>query len=240
MLLMFAENIGGVNNAAQDAILAHKSEEPPADLAKRVAARETATDSERGHYTYRQSVSINDYSGEYRETRDIIFSPSGERTEVVLGKPSNNLRRLLLTEEDFRDIREVQPMLLTQDTLWLYDSKFRGEEPVNEIDCWLLEIRPRQILDGQRLFDGMLWIDKRDFSIVKSEGKAVPEILTMKKDNLFPRFMTIREKIGEYWFPSKTLADDTLQFRSGPVRMRMRIEYSNYRRFGADSKIEYK
>src|SRR5215472_4645286 len=128
MLLMFAENIGGVDNAAQDAILPHK------DLAKRVAARETATESERGHYTYRQSVSINDYSGEYRESRDIIFSPSGERTEVVLGKPSNNLRRLLLTEEDFRDIREVQPMLLTRDTLWLYDSRFRGEESDNGID----------------------------------------------------------------------------------------------------------
>jgi hypothetical protein len=217
-----------------------RADEPPGDLAKRVAARETATESERAHYTYRQSVSINDYSGEYRETRDIIFSPTGERTEVVLGKPSNSLRRLLLTDEDFRDIREVQPMLLTRDTLWLYDSRFRGEDSEDGIDCWLLEIRPRQILDGQRLFDGTLWIDKRDFSIVRSEGKAVPEILTMKRDNLFPRFTTIREKIGEYWFPSKTVADDTLQFRSGPVRMRMRIEYSNYRRFGADSKIEYK
>jgi hypothetical protein len=217
-----------------------RAADPPAGLAKRVAERETAAESERGHYTYRQSVSVSDYSGEYRETRDVIFSPSGERSEVVIGKPSNNLRRLLLTEEDFRDIREVQPMLLTRDTLWIYDSKFRGEDTDTGIDCWLLEIRPRQILDGQRLFDGTLWIDKRDFSIVRSEGKAVPEILTMKKDNLFPRFTTIREKIGDYWFPSKTLADDTLQFRAGPVRMRMRIEYSNYRRFGADSKIEYK
>ncbi len=216
-----------------------RAADPPTDLARRVASRETATEAERAHYTYRQTVSIND-SGEYRETRDVIFSPSGERTEVVLGKPSNNLRKLLLTEEDFRDIREVQPMLLTRDTLWLYDSKFRGEDSDTGIDCWLLEIRPRQILDGQRLFDGTLWIDKRDFSIVRTEGKAVPEILTMKKDNLFPRFTTIREKVGEYWFPSRTLADDTLQFRSGPVRMRMRIEYSNYRKFGADSKIEYK
>src|SRR5438270_5513288 len=121
-----------------------RAADPPMDLAKRAATRETATESERAQYTYRQSVSINDYSGEYRETRDIIFSPEGERTEVPIGKPSNNLRRLLLTEEDFRDIREVQPMLLTRDTLWLYDSKFRGEDSENGIDCWLLEIRPRQ------------------------------------------------------------------------------------------------
>ena len=214
--------------------------DPPSDLARRAAERDTATEAERAHYTYRQTVVLSDYTGEYREMRDIIFSPGGERTEVAIGKPANNLRRLILTEEDFRDIREVQPMLLTRDTLWLYDSTFRGEETIEGIDCWQLEIRPRQILQGQRMFDGTLWIDQQDFSIVRSEGKAVPEIVRLKQENLFPRFTTIREKTGGFWFPSKTLADDTLQFRSGPVRIRMRIEYSNYRRFEADSKIEYK
>jgi hypothetical protein len=214
--------------------------DPPPDLARRVAERETATEAERAHYTYRQTAVLNDYAGEYREVRDIIFSPTGERTEVTIGKPANNLRRLLLTEEDFRDIREVQPMLLTRDTLWLYDSKFRGEETIEGIDCWQMEVRPRQILQGQRLFAGTLWINQQDFSIVRSEGKAVPEIRRLKQENLFPRFTTIREKIAGFWFPSKTLADDTLQFRSGPVRIRMRIEYSNYRRFGADSKVEFR
>lgn len=224
-------------------ILASRSSQaadPPPDLARRVAVRETATEAERAHYTYRQTVVINDYSGEYREVRDIVFSASGERTEAAIGKPANNLRRLLLTEEDFRDIREVQPMLLTHDTLWLYESKFRGEETIDGIECWQIDVRPHQILQGQRLFDGTLWIDQRDFSIVRSEGKAVPEILRLKSENLFPRFTTIRERVAGFWLPSKTSAADTLQFRSGPVRIRMRIEYSNYRRFGAESKIDYK
>src|SRR5512142_2079190 len=90
--------------------------EPPADLARRVSDRETSTERERAHYTYRQTVLVQDYAGEYREVRDIVFSPSGERSEVVVARPRNTLVRLRMTDEDFRDLREVQPMLLTGDT----------------------------------------------------------------------------------------------------------------------------
>lgn len=211
-----------------------------AALARRAADRESATEAERAHYMYRQTVVMNDYSGEYREVRDVIFSPSSERSEVVVGRRVNSLQRLRMTEEDFRDIREIQPMLLTADNVRLYEPRYRGEETVDGIDCWLLEIRPRQILDGQRLFEGMLWIGKSDYSIVRSEGKAVPDIQFLKQENLFPRFTTIRRKVAGFWFPVETRADDTLQFRSGPIRIRLRIRYANYRKFGAESTIEYK
>ncbi len=206
-----------------------------------MAARETDNEAARNQYMYRRTVVLDDYSGEYREVRDVVFSPSGERSEEVVGKPSNSLRRLKLTDEDFRDIREVQPMLVTRDNAFLYESKFRGEDTVDGIDCWLLEIRPRQILSGQRLFDGTLWVDKRDYSVIRLEGQAVPQIRTTKEENLFPRFTTVREKMdGKFWFPVTTYGDDTLYFRTGPQRVRLVIRYANYRRFGTETKIEYK
>lgn len=215
--------------------------DPPPNLIKLVAARETDNEAARNQYMYRRTVVLDDYSGEYREVRDVVFSPSGERSEEVVGKPSNSLRRLKLTDEDFRDIREVQPMLVTRDNAFLYESKFRGEDTVDGIDCWLLEIRPRQILSGQRLFDGTLWVDKRDYSVIRLEGQAVPQIRTTKEENLFPRFTTVREKMdGKFWFPVTTYGDDTLYFRTGPQRVRLVIRYANYRRFGTETKIEYK
>ena len=40
------------------------------------------------------------------------------------------------------------------------------------------------------------------------EGKAVPEIRTMKSENLFPHFTTLRRPAdGDLWFPVKTYAD---------------------------------
>ncbi len=216
--------------------------DPPANLAKLVAHRETETEAERNQYTYRQTVTIEELNdngaarGQYREVRDIIFSPQHERTERLIGKPQNSLKHLIMTEEDFRDIREIQPLVLTDSQLWNYETKLRGEENVDGVDCWVLQVRPRQILEGQRFFDGMLWVDQKEYNIVRMQGQAVPQIRTMKSENLFPRFTTIRKPIdGTHWFPIYTYADDTLQFRTGPQRERLRIAYSDYKRFGAES-----
>lgn len=220
--------------------------DPPPGLARKAAERETAGEAARAQYLYQQKVLIEDFSrrgiktGEFRETREVIFSPSGERTEQVAGKTLNTLTRLQLTPEDFRDLREIQPLLLTKERLFLYTTTYRGEETILNTPCWVLEVRPRQLLDGQRLFDGLLWIAQADFSIVQSEGRAVPDILGTKKENLFPRFRTLRRRMPDgYWFPVLTVADETLPFRAGPVRMRMRIEYENYRKFGSDTVIRF-
>jgi hypothetical protein len=226
--------------------LAHqaRAQDPPANLPKLVAHRETETETERNEYTYRQGVTIDELDdrgaarGQYRESRDVTFSPLHDRTEQMLGSPSNGLKNLLLTEQDFEDIRNIQPLVLTQDRLWNYETKFRGDETVDEVDCWVLGVRPRQILQGQRFFDGTIWVDKKEYNIVRMEGQAVPQIRTTKTENLFPRFTTIRKPLdGKYWFPVYTYADDTLQFRTGPQRIRLRIAYSDYKRFGAKSTL---
>lgn len=222
------------------------AEEPPANLMKRIAAVETAAQQAQGNYTYRQSVTLEELdknggvAGDYREVRDIIFSPAAERTERFVGTPQQRLKHLKLTDEDFRDIREIQPFLLTTDQAFIYESRFRGEETIDGVDCWVVGIRPRQILDKQRLFDGNIWVDKKDFSVIRSEGQAVPQMMTTKSENLFPHFTTIRRNVdGEHWFPVTTYADDTLYFRTGPQRIRLIIRYSEYKKFGSDSKITF-
>ena len=224
-----------------------QAQDPPVDLIQHVIARETETAKAQSNYTYRQNVTIDEFDnrgmvvvGSYWETRDIIFSPKQERTEQLVSEPFQNLHRIILSEEDFRDIREIQPFLLTSDQRFLYQTKFRGEETMAGVDCYLIQIQPRQILQGQRLFDGMVWVDKKDYSIIRSEGKAVPEIRTTKYENLFPHFTTIRQKVdGNFWFPVTTYGDDTLYFASGPQRIRMIIRYSQYKKFETDSKITF-
>lgn len=220
---------------------------PPPHLARTVAARETENARARLDYTYRQSVLIQEFDrhgrpgGLYREVRDIIFSPETGRGERFVKRPVSTLRRLVLTKEDFRDIRQVQPFLFTSDQLWAYQARYRGTEVVDGREYYVLQVRPRQVFQGQRLFDGMLWIDETDLAVARSEGQAVPPIFKGKSENLFPHFTTIRAKIdGKHWFPVKTYADDTLAFRTGPLRMRMIIDYTNYKRFTAESTIKFK
>ncbi len=220
--------------------------DPPADLARRVALRATETRQVRDEYTYRQTVTVEELSpnggkaGEYREVREVTFSPGKERTETVAGRTVETLQRLRLTEEDFRDIREVQPFLFEADKLWSYETRYKGEENIDGVDCYILLVRPRQILAGQRLFDGLLWVTKDDYSIVRTEGKAVPEIRSTKNENLFPRFTTIWQPVdGKFRFPVYTVGDDTLDFRVGPQRIRLTIRYSNYKRFGSESTVKF-
>lgn len=219
--------------------------DPPPDLLKRVLEKETATSAVRANYVYQQRVRIEELDtsgrkrGEYRETREVIFTPAGERHERMTSKPFNTLDRLRLTEEDFRDIRDVQPFLFTRDQLFLYGTRFKGEEEVEGMVCWVLQVTPRQILDGQRLFEGYVWVSQEDYSVIQMEGRAVPQMLG-KQENLFPRFRTVRTKIdGKYWFPYRTISDDVLHFRSGAIRQRMEIEYSGYQQFGSKVTITF-
>ena len=230
-------------------MLALRAQEPPPDLARRVAEREAANAEARGHYAYRQEVVLEELPGQgqpggrYQETRDIIFSPAGERSEQLIGKPQSTLTRLRMTAEDFEDIRNIQPILLTPELLPRYEVRYRGDETVDGRDCWVLQVRPKQILQGMRLFEGTLWAEKAGLSIMRIEGQAVPPVYTRVRgeldENLFPHFVTTRIEMDGHWFPTLTFADDTLPFRNGPLRIRMTIRYKNYQRFGAESKITY-
>lgn len=221
-------------------------DQPPPDLIRKVAEREAASEAARANYLYRQSILVEELEpngaaqGSYREIREVIFSPSGERSEQMVGKPQANLKRLILTDEDFQDVRNIQPLLLTPELLPRYQIRFRGDETVDKVDCWVLQIQPRQILQGMRLFEGLAWVDKRSLSIIRTNGKAVPPIYSNGKENLFPTFTTLREAVdGGLYFPTLTYANDILPFKNGPIRMKLTIRYTGYRRFGTDSKITF-
>ncbi|MBI3697250.1 MAG: hypothetical protein HY238_20745 [Acidobacteria bacterium] len=223
------------------------AQEPPGDVVRQIAAKAGESKAARDHYTYRQAVLFQELDprggevGSYREVRDVIFSPKQERTEILVGRPWMSLKNLRLTDEDFRDVREVKPFVLTRDELPLYGVKFQGREAMDGMDCFVYRLTPRQILDGQRLFDGMIWVSEKELQIVRAEGRPVPQIYRSKGENLFPHFTTLYRPIdGVYWFPVRTIADDTLHFRSGPQRVRLTIRYDEYKRFTAETTIQFK
>lgn len=220
--------------------------DPPPNLLNKIAERETASAAARENYTYRQSVTIQEFdhrdlvSGQYHEVRDVTFSPSGGRYEQVVEKPQSTLTQIKLTPEDFADIRNIQPFFLTDESVHWYSGQYKGEEAMDGVPCFVETIRPKQILSGQRFFEGTLWVRQSDFSVVRSEGRAVPQIETLRQQNLFPHFTTIRRVVdGAYLFPVETYADDTLFFKDWPQRVKVIIRYSNYKRFGADSTLTY-
>ena len=146
----------------------------------------------------------------------------------------------MLTQTDFNDIRNIEPFLLTTDTVSLYEGRYEGEETINGYLCFIEHVRPKQILSGQRFFEGTLWVRESDFAVVRAEGQAVPQIDTLKEQNLTPHFTTIRREIdGRWFFPVETFSDDTLFFRDFPQRLKTTVRYTNYKKFEAESTITF-
>jgi hypothetical protein len=145
---------------------------------------------------------------------------------------------LSLSQQDLDDVEHVQPFVLTTADLPKYDVKYIGREQLDELSTYVFDVAPKKIEKNQRYFQGRIWVDDKDLNIVKSDGKAVPDIIKKNSENIFPRFETFRENIeGHYWFPTYTRSDDVLHFSTGPIHMRMTIRYANYKRFGATIKI---
>lgn len=218
---------------------------PPEQIIQQFAAREAEFRKERNNYTYTQTVivqTIDDYSGqpdgEYRLVTDVIFTPDGKRVERDTFAPVSTLQRMQLDQQDKEDLEHVQPFVLTSEELPKYNLKYVGQQQLDDLNTYVFDVGPKTIEKNQRYFQGRIWVDEADMAIVKTDGKAVPDIKKKNSEHLYPRFETFRENIeGHYWFPTYTHADDTLQFSSGGIHMRMTVRYENYKRFGSTIKI---
>lgn len=219
---------------------------PPPGFLRKIAERETQNAIARDDYTYRQSVKVQEFdvqgrvTGEYTEVRDITFTDSMGRVEQVVQPGKSTLTRVRLTREDFNDIRNIEPFLLTTEKINQYEGHYQGEETVDGQLCFVERLSPKQILSGQRYFEGTIWVRESDLSVIKLEGQAVPQIETTTEQNLTPHFTTVRRDVdGKWTFPMETTSDDTLYFRDWPQRIKTVISYANYKRFETESTITF-
>ncbi|HEV7551074.1 MAG TPA: hypothetical protein VGP65_05305 [Candidatus Angelobacter sp.] len=223
----------------------------PQQIIEKFAAREEIFRQARNNYVYTQDITVQELdgstvSGEFRLVQEITYDDKGARIENVTFAPQNSLRQLSLSREDYEDFRYKMAFIMTTSDLPQYNLLYVGQQRQDEIDTYVFDIAPKTFVKGQRYFQGLIWVDNRDFQIVKSCGKTVPDIIANKKkknaqENLSPKFVTYREQIdGKYWFPTYIRADDTLHFRQNDIHMREIIKLTNYKRFGSKTRIIYK
>ncbi len=215
------------------------------EIIAKFAAKESEFAQAREKYTYRQTAKVHEMDelgnvrGRYEIVSDIIFTTAGRRTERVVRAPVTTLKNIILTPEDEQDLRSVQPFVLTSKDVDKYFVRYLGKEVLDQIPCYTFAVKPKKMEQGLRYFQGIVWVDDRDLQIVKSYGRGVG-LLKKGSDNQFPKFETYREQIdGKYWFPTYTIANDTLHFESGDQGIRMTVKYEDYKQFGSDVKITF-
>jgi hypothetical protein len=210
------------------------------DVMQKFGATEAAAKEARLHYTYKQDVLVQtlsgkDVTGAFHEVTTVSYDEKGKRKEEVTFAEQNTLRGIQLTQEDMEDIRRFMPLMLTSEDLKEYNLSYSGQVHVDDLDTYEFHVEPKKEEKGQRYFQGRIWVDAQDFQIVKVCGKSGPEKVKVKKKEhaeLHPEFVTYRQLVDGHWFPAYTRSDDTLQFRTGAVRVREIIKYSGYKRVG--------
>jgi hypothetical protein len=226
---------------------------PPEQIIKEFSAKETQFQDALNHYTYRRTARVDEIdddnkpSGEWYEVDDVIFDPTGRRTERVDFAPPNTLKQIMMSPSDLQDLEHGYPFVLTTADVPEYDIKYVGRQKVDEVDCYVFDVRPKTIEKGKRYLDGRIWVDATDLQIVVTNGRMVPDDTRKNSEDLHAPFMTWRQQIdGNYWFPVYTKGEGILHFSGGygymaqDVHIRETIKYTDYKRFGSTSKVYYK
>jgi len=227
---------------AEETPTAKLTDPSPAEIQRIIqtfAAKEELFKEARDNYTYHQINKVETLdadgkvTGYWQQDWDILFDDNGKRIEKVTYAPVGSLKGVMITEQDIDAMRNIQPFVLTTEDLPNYEVKYLGHVKVDYITAYVFSVRPKEIKKHHQYFQGIVWVDDRDLQIVKAQGRQVPQLYHTKNgENLFPSFTTWRQQIdGKFWFPTYTLADDTLYFSSGPVHIREIIRYTDYKQF---------
>src|SRR6202158_3883327 len=186
------------------------------EIIKRFSIKEKAFKEARDQYTFRQDVKVMTLEGDtpdgyYQQVFDVTFDDKGRKIKTVVFSPQPTLQRLMMTQEDFDDIENRLPFVLTSDEIGEYDILYVGQTKQVELNTYVFDVAPKQIVGKKRYFQGRIWVDDHDFQIVETYGKTVPEVYDKKhkgkNERLYPTFTTWREQIDKkYWFPTYTKA----------------------------------
>lgn len=198
-------------------------------------------------YTYTETIKLESMDGDgnvtgtYEQADDITYdSDDGHREIICTYCPQPTLRDVMVTEEDIHDFFNMDMYTVDVDDLPLYNVTYEGHVPLDQLTTYVFAISPKKIEKGHRYFQGKVWVDDKDFQIVKSYGKAVPNQFDKHghPTNQFLPFETWRQPVdGKYWFPVFTRTNSKLWTETGDIPLRLIIHFKNYRQFRGTARI---
>jgi hypothetical protein len=200
------------------------------------AAKEREFKQAREQYTYTQDVTLRascqgGQPGVYHLIVEVMFDGKGGRLERVKAVDST-LQCIAITKEDLDNFRNQSLLLLTTDEIQDYQINFVGQQQQDDLHFYVFDVSPVAVQPGKQYFEGRIWVDSRDFLIVKSHGTIVTKRKKKRKgqENPLPAVTTWREQIdGRYWFPTYSRANDVLHFSTGDVQIDEVVKLTNYK-----------
>jgi YD repeat-containing protein len=215
----------------------------PQQIIDKLGAQEAKVKEARSHYTYTQDAMVQTLNGtsvdgQFHEVTAVSYDEKGKRVEKVTYAEQSTLRGVQLSAEDMDDIRFFMPLVLTGEDLPQYSLTYAGQQHVDDLDTYVFHVVPKKEEKNKRYFEGRIWVDNRDFQIVKLCGKSVAEAVHTKKNQaqeIRPTFVGYRIYMNGLWFPAYARVDDTLHFKAESVHIREIVKFKDYKRTDAST-----
>ena len=214
---------------------------PPEEIIKRFSEKEDQYIAARAGYTYKKTVRLQEFgpdgkpSGEMSLVIEVKPGADGKIYEKTVERPQSSLHYLEMGPEDFQSLARMPAYALTTAQLAKYNLKYLGKELVDEIDCYIFQVKPKGVERAHYFFDGIVWVDAQYLEVVKTYGKWVNDLGDMRTATMpFNIFETYRENVdGKLWLPNYMRSDDTLNLKDLNVPVRLVIKWTDYKPAGA-------
>jgi hypothetical protein len=214
---------------------------PPEEIIRRFSQKEDQYIVARAGYTYKKTVRLEEFgpdgkpSGQLSLVMEAKPGPDGKIYEKTVDRPQSSLHYLEMGPEDFQSLARMPAYPLTTAQLAKYNLKYLGKEVVDEISCYIFQVKPKAVERAHYYFDGIVWVDDAYLEVVKTYGKWVNDLGDMRSATMpFNIFETYRENIdGKYWLPNYMRSDDTLSLKDMNVQVRLVIKWTDYKPLSA-------
>jgi hypothetical protein len=181
------------------------------------ALRTYAVRNTQGTLYARQIVQV-DYHAPDKKT---FLTKSEDGSHLIRNRV---LRRLMESEAEVSGGEEHRDSSITPAN---YTFDLLGQEQVGPYQCFVVQANPKR--RDKYLFEGKVWIDARDFAIVKIAGQPARKLSFWIERAEFVRQF---QKVGEFWLP---LRDETLVEVKWYGKKIVTIEHQAYTLNGAES-----
>ena len=211
---------------------------PESEIIKRFSQKEDEYLAMRTHFTYKRTIRIEEFgqdgkpAGEFVLVTEPARDADGKFYERVVQRPESTLQHFYLRSEDLDGLQRIPPFPLTTAQLVNYNLKYLGKEQVDEVNCYIFQVKPKILERQKAYFDGVVWVDSQYLEVVKTYGQWMTDLGPMHVIPQFPfgLFETYRENVqGKYWFPDYSRSDDTVDVKGQQIPVRIVIKWTDFK-----------
>jgi len=211
---------------------------PESEIIKRFSQKEDQYLATRAHFYYKKTIRVEEFgpdgqpSGQYVLVLEPARDADGKFYERVVQRPESTMHHFYFRSEDLEGLQRIPAFPLTTAQLANYNLKYLGKEQVDEVDCYIFQVKPKVVQRQKAFFDGVVWVDAKYLEVVKTYGQWMTDLgpMHMVADLPFSLFETYRENVaGKYWFPNYSRSDDTADVKGQQIPVRIVIKWTDFK-----------